>query len=56
MNWDVKKSEWDRLLELHEGAKHEKHTAMLLMFAREGLAGGYRVKLLRLWAFPKVSL
>jgi len=46
LKWGVRESEWGRLIELHEGEKQGKHTAMILMFARQARLRGYRVNLL----------
>jgi len=46
LGWQVRASEWGTLITQHDGANQPKHTAMILMFARQARLRGYRVKLL----------
>ena len=44
--WEVKESEWDRLIRLHDGLNQPGHVALILAFAREARVRGYEVELL----------
>jgi len=41
-NWPLVQSEWERLIELHEGETALQHTALVLAFAREARFRGYK--------------
>ncbi len=56
--WEIKESEWGRLIRLHDGLTQVDHTGAALAFAREARLRGYQVTILpdvsgkRVWAMP----
>lgn len=40
--WNIRESEWARLIRLHDGENQKRHTAMVLAYTREARARGFR--------------